>query len=226
MGTRRFVIPDIHGCERTFSHLLKDVIRLQKTDTLYLLGDTIDRGPRSKGVIDTILNLQAEGYEVHPLRGNHEDMFLKSCRDRSYFHLWMLNGGHTTLASFGVEDGCEIPLPYRSFIESWPYFIELADFILVHAGLNFRIDNPLTDTEAMLWSRDLIIDKRLLGGRKLIGGHTPFNREEIRHSLTRDRILLDNGCVYSGEAGMGSLTALELNAMTLYFQENIDISST
>ena len=80
--------------------------------------------------------------------------------------------------------------------------------------------------EAMLWSRDLEIDKRLLDGRKMIGGHTPLNREEIKQSLTRDRILLDNGCVYAGEAGMGSLTALELNAMTLYFQDNIDISST
>ena len=223
MGTRRFVIPDIHGCEMTFSRLLKDVIRLQKTDSLYLLGDTIDRGPRSKGVIDTISNLRAEGYEVHPLRGNHEDMLLKSCRDRTYFHLWMLNGGSATLTSFGVEDGCEIPLPYRSFIESWPYYIELPDYILVHGGLNFRIADPLTDTEAMLWSRDVTAHKELIGGRRLIGGHTPLRREEIRHSINQDRIMLDNGCVYKGEPGLGSLAALELNAMTLYFQENVDM---
>jgi serine/threonine protein phosphatase 1 len=222
MKERRFVVPDIHGCARTFLSLLADVIHLRKEDSIYLLGDTIDRGPRSKEVLDIILSLLAGGHNVHPLLGNHEDMFLKSCRDRNIFHLWMLNGGHSTLESFGVEDGCEIPLSYRDFIAGWPTFIQLPDFILVHAGLNFRIPDPFADTEAMLWSRDTEIDKRQTGGRRLIGGHTPFTREEIQQSLTRDRIMLDNGCVYKGEPGMGSLTALELNTLTLYFQENID----
>jgi serine/threonine protein phosphatase 1 len=223
MKRRRFVIPDIHGCALTFRRLLKEIIRLQKSDSIYLLGDTIDRGPRSKEVLDTIRNFQDVGYDFHSLRGNHEEMFLKSCRDRSYFYLWMLNGGHVTLKSFGVEDGCEIPLPYRQFIESFPYFIELEEFILVHGGLNCNIPDPLTDIEAMLWSRDREVVKRLIGGRKVIGGHTPLNLEDIKQSLTTDHIMLDNGCVYKEEPGLGSLTALELNSLTLYSQENIDM---
>jgi serine/threonine protein phosphatase 1 len=142
MKPRRFVIPDIHGCALTFRRLLEDVIRLEKSDGIYLLGDTIDRGPRSREVLDAIRNLQAMGYDFHSIRGNHEEMFLKSCRDRSYFYLWMLNGGHATLKSFGVEDGSEIPLLYRLFIEGFPYFIDLEEFILVHGGLNFTIPDP------------------------------------------------------------------------------------
>ncbi len=222
MEHRRFVIPDIHGCERTFQHLLRDIIRLQKTDSLYLLGDTIDRGPRSKQVIDAIRQLQLDGYDVHPLRGNHEEMFIQACSDRTGFRLWMLNGGRESLKSFGVDDACDIPLPYRKFIASFPYFIELAEFVLVHGGLNFTIPDPFDDTEAMLWSRDREVVKERIGGRRVIGGHTPLGREEIRLSLTEDRIMLDNGCVYKGEPGLGSLAALELNSMTLHFQENID----
>jgi serine/threonine protein phosphatase 1 len=223
MSNRRFVIPDIHGCARTFSRLLRDVIQLRKADRLYLLGDMIDRGPRSREVLDAILQLRAEGYNIYPLRGNHEEMFLQSCRDRSYFRLWMLNGGQSTLDSFGVEDGCEILLSYRQFIESLPYFILLDDFVLVHGSLNFRIPDPFTDTEAMLWSRDTSVDKRLIGGRRMVGGHTPRTREEIIRTLATDRIMLDNGCVYLGEGGLGSLAALELDSMTVSFQENVEV---
>ncbi len=67
MTKRTIAIADIHGCCRTFRRLLFDVVRLTKSDTLYLLGDMIDRGPDSKGVIVTILELQADGYDVRPI---------------------------------------------------------------------------------------------------------------------------------------------------------------
>ena len=222
MKPRRFVIPDIHGCALTFRYLLEDVIRLEQNDAVYLLGDTIDRGPRSREVLDTIRRLQVHGYDIQSVRGNHEDMFLKSCHDRTIFYQWIQNGGHQTLKNFGVEDSCEIPRLYRRLIENFPFFIELEEYILVHGGLNFTIKDPLADREAMLWSRSPQVIKGLIGGRKLIGGHTPLISKEIRRSLTTDHIMLDNGCVYKGEPGLGSLTALELNSMTLHFQENID----
>ncbi len=65
MTSRRFVIPDIHGCARTFRALVEDVIRLKPMDSLYLLGDYIDRGPRSKDLLDKILELSAEGHNIH-----------------------------------------------------------------------------------------------------------------------------------------------------------------
>lgn len=223
MKPRHFVITDIHGCGLTFSRLLESVIRLQRSDTLFLLGDNIDRGPRSREVLDKIRELQLSGYDIRSLRGNHEEMLINSCRDRSYFRIWMINGGHETLRSFGVEDACEIPPVYRRLLESFPFFMEFGDFVMVHASLNFRMPDPFEDREAMLWSRSREAISSLIGGRRLVGGHTPLDMDEIRRSLATDKIMLDNGCVYSGEPGLGSLLALELETMTLYSQKNIDM---
>ena len=73
---RIFAIGDIHGCSNTFKRLLLDKIKIRKSDIIYCLGDYIDRGIDSKGVIDFILELRAEGYTIYTLRGNHEQMML------------------------------------------------------------------------------------------------------------------------------------------------------
>jgi serine/threonine protein phosphatase 1 len=222
MSFRRIVIPDIHGCARTFAALLFDVLRIRSSDIIYLLGDYTDRGPRSREVIDSIRSLADEGYQIRPLRGNHEEMLLKACGSLDDLRLWTLNGGRTTLESFGVDDPCEIPLSYRSFIAGLPFFLELDDSILVHAGLNLQIVDPFEDTEAMLWSRSVLGDPERIGHKKIISGHTPVSRETIKQSVASERILLDNGCVYADRPELGTLTALELNSMSLYFQINID----
>lgn len=222
MSHRRFVIPDIHGCALSFAALLHDVLRVQQGDTVYLLGDYIDRGPRSKEVLDNILFLQNRGFSVQPLRGNHDDMFLRACGSLDHLRLWLLNGGRTTLASFNREDPCEIPISYRRFIHDLPYFYSLDDFILVHAGLNFERDDPFDDREAMLWTRLREVDTKKTSGKKIISGHTPVSRETIKRSISTSHILLDNGCVYSGKAELGTLAALELNSLSLFFQKNIE----
>ena len=196
---------------------------MQRSDTVFLLGDTIDRGPRSREVLDTILEFRSKGYDIRSIRGNHEEMLLNSCRDRGCFRIWMMNGGHETLRSFGVEDACEIPPMYLMLMESFPFYLEYGDYIIVHANLNFRMPDPFEDREAMLWSRSREVASRLIGGKRLIGGHTPVDMEEIRRSLSTDKIMLDNGCVYAGEPGLGNLLALELETMTLYSQKNIDM---
>ena len=222
MSARRFVVPDIHGCARTFSALLDKVLNLRPRDVLYLLGDYTDRGPRSKEVIDIIMGLKRKGHAVHTLRGNHDDMLIRACGSLDYLRVWLLNGGRTTLESFGVEDPCEIPPSYRHFFARLPYFIELDKFILVHAGLNLLADDPFADTEAMLWNRSGTTDPRRTRGKTIISGHTPVSREAIRESLATGHILLDNGCVYREQPGLGTLAALDLDTMSLYFMKNID----
>ena len=131
-------------------------------------------------------------------------------------------GGLATLLSFGVEGPGDIPQRYRLYLRSLPYFIALDDFIIVHAALNFHRDDPFADTEAMLWQRDCTVDPVRIGGRRLVSGHTPVTREQLEASLKGGRIMLDNGCVFPPKAGFGSLTALELNTLQLWYQENID----
>lgn len=219
---KRFVIPDVHGCAKTLEKLVCETLDFTRADELYLLGDLIDRGSGSRQVIDFIINLRNEGYHVRSVRGNHEEMFLNACRDRNLFRLWMINGGGETLASFGAEDACDIPIDYRRFCADLPYFIQTDDFIIVHAGLNLDLPNPFLDTETMLWTRHQVGDRDILGGRRIVCGHTPVPQTRIRAGLESDCIMLDNGCVYVGVPGLGSLTALELNSMTLHFQQCLD----
>ena len=85
MDQRRFVIPDVHGCATTLRRLVIGQLGLTRGDRLYLLGDLVDRGPDSKGVLDFLLDLRRRGYSVAAVRGNHEEMLLDACRDRSSF---------------------------------------------------------------------------------------------------------------------------------------------
>jgi len=219
---RRFVIGDIHGCARTFRRLVTEVIKLGLDDKLYLVGDLIDRGPDSKGVLDFIFELRNKGFAVLSIKGNHEDMCLNAGHGLEFMEMWMVNGGLATLRSFDAEDPGDIPHQYRFYLASLPYYILLDDFIIVHASLNFDLNDPFTDTEAMLWQRDCIVNPARTGGRRLVSGHTPVTRETLEASLKSDRILIDNGCVFAVRPGFGSLTALELNSMAVFYQNNID----
>jgi calcineurin-like phosphoesterase family protein len=222
MKSRRIAIPDVHGCLRTLRRLVEEVVRLERGDTLYLLGDLIDRGPDARGVVDYLMALQAREYRVAVVRGNHEQMLLDACHNRDDFRLWLLNGGRATLESFGVDDACELPISYRRFFASLPLYLVLPDFVLVHGGINCAAPDPFADLEAMLWCRSCPVDRARLGGRRVVSGHTPCRREEVLASLATDRLTLDNGCVYLGSEGLGALTALDLDQLTVSFQENCE----
>lgn len=223
MNPRRFVIGDIHGCARTLRTLVEEGIGLAKSDELYLLGDLIDRGPDSKGVLDFILELRKQGFFVMSVKGNHEEMCLLAGEDLQYLEMWLANGGFASLRSFDAEGPSEIPREYRFFLRSLPHYILLDDYVIVHASLNFDLADPFGDTEAMLWLRECSVDSARIGGRRLVSGHTAITREQLEASLKTDRILLDNGCVFTGRPGMGSLAALELNSLKLTYQNNVDI---
>lgn len=222
MVPRRFVIGDVHGCSRTLRRLVEQGIGLTRNDELYLLGDLIDRGPDSKGVLDFIFELRDSGFSVLSVRGNHEQMCLHAGDSLESLEMWQANGGLATLRSFAAEALGDIPPRYRSFLRSLPHYILLNDFVIVHASLNFDRRDPFSDREAMLWQRECAVDRARTGGRRLVSGHTSVTRRQVEASLETDRILVDNGCVFAGRPGQGSLAALELNSLSVIFQENID----
>ena len=118
---KKFAISDIHGCNITFKALLEK-IDFQKTDELYMLGDYVDRGPNSKGVIDAILELQKEGYFVKCLMGNHEEAMIKARKDMQMLYNWLEWGGRETLESFGTRIVHEIPQKYWDFMDSLDFY--------------------------------------------------------------------------------------------------------
>jgi len=220
---RTFVIGDIHGCASTLRRLVERTLRPSPVDRIYLLGDLIDRGPDSKGVLDFIFDLRKRGLSVAAIRGNHEEMFLQAGCDPYYREIWSANGGLKTLASFQADGAGDIPPLYRNFLGSLPLYILLDEFVIVHAGLNFDTEDPFDDSEAMLWTRSPFVDRERIGGRRLICGHTPVTRSQLEASLGSSKIMLDNGCVFGGRPEMGSLAALELESMTLFLQPNLDL---
>jgi serine/threonine protein phosphatase 1 len=221
---RKYAISDIHGCAMTFQAMVEQQLKLTRRDELFLLGDYIDRGPNSKGTLDYIIQLQEAGYQVHCLRGNHEDLMLDSIFGEEEMDLWRINGGDATMASFGAWfDETKIPGRYWTFLESMPYFLEIEGFFLVHAGLNFEAKDPLEDEHSMIWIRDWYedLDHEWLGDRLLIHGHTPRQQRmiEVQHQLRKKLPVLniDAGCVYHGQ-----LCAYDMTEDRLFFQENID----
>lgn len=224
---RIIAVGDIHGCNNTFRELLM-CLRLKKRDTLYLLGDLIDRGPDSKGVIETILKLQHDGYDVRGILGNHEDMLLRAIEtdDEDDLFLWLENGGQETLNSYsGITSPHDIPETHISFLNSLPLYFTTRKHVLVHAGLDFQIENPFSEDgrEAMLWHRRLTVEPDKMGGKKLVVGHTIMDINKIIESLDSNLIKLDNGC-FMGKLlkGKGSLVAMDLNSGELFIQENIE----
>lgn len=206
---RLFAIGDIHGCVLTFKRMLFEELKIQQQDEIYCLGDYIDRGIDSKGVIDVILYLKKQGYQIHTLRGNHEQMMMDSTENEDNFYLWNRNGGDITLKSFGINSYSDMPLFYKEFFEQTKFYIETSKYIFVHASLNFHKENIFEDKNAMLWTRDFPSHHQLPGNKILIHGHTP---EPLKYILKQkgNYINLDGGCVYKSYRQFGNLVALNL----------------
>lgn len=237
--TKKWVIPDIHGYSSTLQTLIEDQIKPSRNDTIYFLGDYIDRGPDSKGVIDYIISLQDDDYSIKTLRGNHEDYLLRTF-DNETVHKnflgitnrnqlkkeWFKFGGKETMESFMVSDVHDVPQKYIDWMRKLDYYYILDSYILVHAGMNFGLNNPLEDTQSMLWIKDYKVDRAKTGNRKLVHGHVPVSLDFIdllKTSDSFDFIDLDNGIYMTGKEGFGNLVALELNSMELKVQNNIDV---
>ncbi|MFO8000327.1 MAG: metallophosphoesterase family protein [Marinilabilia sp.] len=219
---RTFFVGDVHGCSRTFRKMVQEEIGLSKTDVLYCIGDYIDRGPGNKEVVDFILELKNQRYQVHTLRGNHEQMLLDARQGGDALLLWMMNGGEQTLQSFGVSSVNKMEQKYLDFFSDTLFYIEGDDFIAVHAGLNFDAEDPFKDLESMFWIRGFQVDRDFLSGRLLIHGHTPIPKEQILSQPLDGAINIDGGCVYQSLPGMGHLVALSLEEQKFFVVENED----
>ena len=223
---RQFAISDIHGCARTFRALVQQ-LELTTIDELYLLGDYIDRGPDSKGVLDYIFQLQQLGIEITCLRGNHEQLMIEASENTYNLNNWLANGGDVTLRSFAVSSTQEIPYAYRKFIQELPYYYELDDYILVHAGLNFELPDPLEGMHSMLWIKNWYddIDMNWLDGQIIVHGHQPRVRDELEAQLVNlaqlPVIAIDNGCVVEAP-GKHHLIALDLQKQIFISQPCVD----
>ena len=227
---RKIAISDVHGCQRTFVALL-DKMAFTTADQLYLLGDYVDRGQDSKGVIDHIWALQKAGYQVECLRGNHEEIVLTAQHSLEDLEKWLETDGKRTMESFGVQRITDIPEPYLDFMRKLRYFLEVDEYILVHAGLDFDQFDPLSHLDDMLWIRHWYagIRYKWLGDRIIVHGHTPIQRQKIEimlEHLDQQRYLdIDAGCVFWNfpvREDYGHLCAFDMTNRRLVFQKAVE----
>ena len=220
-----YAIGDIHGGSQTFL-ALTERINLRHQDRLYLLGDYIDRGPDSKGVLEAIISMQESGFDIRAIRGNHEDMLIRNITGNHdlYSWQWIKSWGQKTLFSFGVKSLEELPIRYRRFLAGLPYCLEDEEFIFVHAGLDMSLDDPTHETpeEQMVWNSTYIPEEGSPDKRRVVCGHRVRTLETAHNSLQEQIIQIDNGAFTNQQPEYGNLLALNLDLMELVIQPWID----
>ncbi|NHB70302.1 metallophosphoesterase family protein [Perlabentimonas gracilis] len=224
-----YVVGDTHGCLQSLRYLLEHRIGIARSDTVILLGDLVDRGPQSAQLIDYILLLQYQGFNIKSIRGNHDQMLLDAAHSRAHYSQWIQNGGNSTLRSYEDFIGESflfpegIPSTHTAFLNMLPYHLAIDRFMLVHGGVNPFHDNPLGNAESLLWSRMGELPSDFMPSTIFLYGHTPTPLDTIQAIVDKQEhrlIPLDGGCVYAGmRSGIGFLVALKLETLTLHWVE-------
>lgn len=236
-GLRVYAIGDIHGRLDLFDALLTridsdDAARGGKAETwLILVGDLIDRGPESAGVVQRALELRQSGRNVRFLLGNHEEVLLRAVRgDEKAMRFLIRIGGRATVRSYGVTDeeyqdlhydeltalfGKRVPAEHVEFLESFENMIELGDYVFVHAGIRPGVEMEAQKFSDLRWIRDDFLNHEGDHGRVIVHGHSISEDIEHRHN----RIGIDTGAFASGRL---SAVALENDAVWFLSTEAAD----
>lgn len=182
------MIGDIHGCLKPLQRLMAQV-RPSEADELIFLGDYVDRGPDSRGVIDYLLTVQGR----HTfLMGNHERMFLDFVQGKER-SLFLYNGGTATIESYGGLR--RIPATHLTFLDRLKLYYETDDYLFVHAGIRPGIPLEEQDESDLLWIREEFYAHSGHYPKTVVFGHTPM-REVL---MENDRIGIDTACVYGNK---------------------------
>jgi len=210
---KTFIIGDIHGCLGMLEELFSKIPWRPGRDALVFVGDYIDRGRDSRGVVDYIMNLAEKNSGVICLMGNHEAMLLDYLSGKNR-NLYLANQGLTTLRQY-LTDGpiggdALIPPDHMAFYRGLRPFLELDGYYVVHAGFRPGIDIMDQKGEDLIWIREPFISSGYDFGKKVIFGHTVFPEPLIMDN----KIGLDTGAVYGN-----CLTCIELPGEYFYSVE-------
>jgi serine/threonine protein phosphatase 1 len=199
---RTIAIGDIHGCSAALRALL-GAVGPEQRDTVVTLGNCIDHGPDSQGVVRLLLDLVGHCTLV-PLKGDHEEKFLDALEGRDDYRAWQQAGGGQTLRSYGINHPRDMPRLHLTFLNSFQEHYETATHLFVHAG--YQEEVPLHGQSGAVLRRaspDAERPGRHMSGKVAVVGHTPQRSGEpldLGHL-----ICIDTHC----HAG-GWLTALDV----------------
>lgn len=238
-GERVYAIGDIHGRSDLFAALIvaidaDDAAREAGETTVILLGDLVDRGPDSAGVIALARGWQARR-RVRILTGNHEEVFLGSFDRIEVLRHLLRYGGRETLLSYPIDpeeylraDLAEtqelmraaVPAEDLAFLRSFEDYIGIGDYLFVHAGIRPNVALEDQSLQDLRWIRQPFLDWPDSLGQVVVHGHTISTQAEFRHN----RIGIDTGAYASGR-----LTALgleETNRWLIEASDNVGVIHT
>lgn len=213
-GKRVYAVGDIHGRLDLLDALLIKIEAERKSAPelehhLVLLGDYVDRGPESSGVVNRVMELAATQTNVTLLKGNHEDMMLRAVDgDEAQLKLWVRNGGRETLLSYGMDldvyNNADferlgamladyLPAKHLAFMRALAIAHAVDDYLFVHAGIKPGVPLDQQSDVDRLWIRDRFLDSDSDHGAMIVHGHCITDDVVIRPN----RIGVDTGAYAS-----------------------------
>jgi serine/threonine protein phosphatase 1 len=218
-----YAVGDVHG----EFELLHGLLRLIEQDaqihapglapTLVFLGDYIDRGPRSRDVVELLSKGPVNGWTWYALRGNHEQALLDFLREPVSNTAWLSFGGIATLDSYGVGPPMAdeasltkardrlldvLPAAHRSWIDRLELCVQIGGYAFVHAGVRPGVPLDLQERDDLLWIRAPFLNHMRRFEKKIVHGHTITKQPDV----LSNRIGIDTGSFAAGH-----LSAVALN---------------
>lgn len=223
-----YAIGDVHGRLDCLDDLLAqidaDPARGGRRPVLVFLGDLIDRGPESRGVVDRVMAMCAASVDVHCLCGNHEELLFTAAKGgRQALGVFARAGGRETLLSYGVSEEAyeredlkgvqrliaeHVPAAHLDFLRGLPDQLVVGEYVFVHAGIRPGVPLDAQKSSDLRWIRSPFLDHVGRYERFVVHGHTVTQDPDIR----ANRIGIDTGAYRSGR-----LTALVLERDTRRF---------
>lgn len=219
-----WAVGDIHGCldllKALVDGILADAASIDASRKVVIfLGDYIDRGPDSRGVLRYLIDLPKDaGIEWRFLKGNHEEAMLKFLADPSFGPNWCEYGGDAALASYGLKPpemkhrveawarvsadlNHKVTTEEREFLETLEYSISIGDYFFAHAGARPGIALDRQSERDLMWIRGSFLDDETPFEKVVVHGHTPTNEVHMDHR----RIGVDTKAYASGELSCSRL---------------------
>jgi serine/threonine protein phosphatase 1 len=210
-GLRLYAVGDVHGCAERLDALHAaighDALRAnQPRKVIVYLGDYVDRGPDSRGVIARLLAPAPPGCERILLKGNHELMFLAAIAPRAtpdVIDFWLMNGGAATLESYHADPGEPatwphlVPAEHKAFLRGLRTAWSAGGYLFAHAGIRPGVAPDAQDEDDLLWIREPFLSWQAEAPPPgvVVHGHTPARMPEVHPH----RIGIDTGAVFGGK---------------------------
>jgi serine/threonine protein phosphatase 1 len=192
-----YAIGDIHGSLQKLRNLMTLCERHAdgRAATFIFLGDYIDRGPDSRGVIEALMDLQSRrSHRVIALKGNHEAFAIEVVDGERDAEIWLREGGTATLRSYRVDDARDLPDAHVSWLRSLPLWYDDGQRFFVHAGIDPEKALDAQDDHDLIWAREPFLSDTRDYGRLIVHGHTP--QPDGIPDFRGNRLNLDTGAVF------------------------------